>query len=121
MMIAASLFIFIMIIRVLISKDEFRSSLKKISLLSLIVVVIGMLLGKYGANAGLPWWIYYPVPMLMTIILPPLMLKFNKRKTIRYIVLSAFSAPFIHVMFSFFLGWKEYLPFWEIPYIGNFV
>jgi hypothetical protein len=120
-MIAASLLIFIMIIRILISKDDFRKYLKVISLLSLIVVVFGMLLGKYGANAGLPWWIYYPVPLLMTLVLPPLVLRFNKRKTILYIVLSFLSAPFIHVVFSFFLGWTEYLPFWKLPYIGNMI
>ena len=85
--------------------------------LSFVVVVIGMLLGKYGARVGLPWWVYYPVPMLITVLLPPAVLKFDRPKTIVYLIMSVVSAPLIHICFSFFLGWKEYMPFWNIPSI----
>ena len=120
-MILASLLVFFFIMRILMTRDEYNLRLKKITILSFIVVVAGMLFGKYGANAGLPWWIYYTVPMLMTIILPPLVLKFNRQKTIFYLVLSFISAPFIHVFFSFFLGWTEYMPFWKIAFIGDII
>jgi hypothetical protein len=114
-MILFSLMIFFLIIRVVMAKLEFAAALNKIILLSLLVVVAGMLMGKYGARFQLPWWIYYPVPMLMTVLLPPLVLKLNKSRTLLYLLLSFLSAPFIHFVFSFFLGWKEYMPFWEIP------
>ncbi|MEP6948193.1 MAG: hypothetical protein ABI863_02915 [Ginsengibacter sp.] len=38
-------------------------------------------------------------------------------KTIQYLMMSLLLAPLIHAAFSFFLGWKEYMPFWNIPSI----
>jgi hypothetical protein len=114
-MVLFSLLIFFAVIRIVLSGKEFMIKRKTIILLSFVVVVIGMIMGKYGAMIELPWWIYYPVPMLMTVLLPPLMLKLNRRKTGLYLLLSFLSAPFIHFIFSFFLGWNEYMPFWKIP------
>ena len=118
-MILASLFLFCFILRIVIGKRAFYDNTKSIISLSLFVVVVGMLFGKYGAQLGLKWWIYYPVPMLMTVLLPPIVLKMDLRKTVFYLFLSFLSAPIIHVLFSFFLGWSEYMPFWEIPFIGD--
>jgi hypothetical protein len=118
-MILASLIIFFLVIRIVLPKKEFIEKRKLIVLLALLVVVVGMLFGKYGATYGLPWWIYYPVPMLMTVFLPPFVLKLNTRKTIIYLLLSFSSAPVIHVFFTFFFGWTEYMPFWKIPFIGD--
>ncbi|NND15475.1 MAG: hypothetical protein HKN89_04045 [Eudoraea sp.] len=95
------------------------AKLKLVSNLSFLVVIGGMLLGKYGAQIGLKWWIYYPVPLLLTVIVPPLFLKMNSKKTITYLFLSFLLAPVIHALFSFFLGWNEYMPFWRIPYMGD--
>ena len=120
-MIIASLLIFFLIIRIVLSKSDFNIKRNQIFILALIVVVFGMLFGKYGATYKLPWWIYYPVPMLITVLLPPIVLKLNSRKTIIYLVLSFLSAPFIHVAFSFFLGWTEYMPFWKVPFIGDLI
>lgn len=119
-MIVASLLIFFVIIRLVLSKTEFKNKFKQIFLLGMIVVVLGMLFGKYGATYQLPWWLYYPIPMLITVLLPPIVLKLNTRKTAIYLVLSFLSAPFIHFIFSFFFGWTEYIPFWKIPFIGDF-
>lgn len=118
-MIVASLIIFLLIVRLVLSQTEFRKRRKQIILLAAIVVVFGMLFGKYGATGGLPWWLYYPIPMLITVLLPPMVLKLNTHKTLIYLVLSFLSAPFIHFIFSFFLGWTEYMPFWKILFIGN--
>lgn len=120
-MIAASILVFLLIIRIVLSKSDYNNKRKQILVLAFIVVVVGMLFGKYGATYGLPWWIYYPVPMLATVILPPVVLKLNTSKTILYLVLSFLSAPFIHATFSFFLGWTEYMPFWRIPFIGDLI
>lgn len=118
-MVLASLILFYVIIRVVIGKREFMQKLKPVVVLSLFVVVIGMLFGKYGAQMGLKWWIYYPVPMLMTVFLPPFILKMSLKKTFLYLFLSFLSAPLVHAIFSFFLGWNEYMPFWDIPFIGD--
>ena len=116
-MMLASFLIFFLIIRIVQSKTEFKNNFSKIFFLAIIVVVIGMLIGKYGAAFGLPWWIYYPIPMLMTVCLPPIFLKLSKKRIAVYLILSFMSAPFIHALFSFFLNWHEYMPFWKIPYI----
>ena len=118
-MIAASIAIFFLIIRIVLSKNDFSFKHKQIFFLSLMVVVFGMLFGKYGATYGLPWWLYYPIPMLITVFLPPFVLRFRKQQTIKYLILSFLSAPFIHTIFSFFFGWTEYMPFWKIPFVGN--
>lgn len=118
-MILASLGVFVALLRIIMSKAQFMVSLKKIIFLSLVVVVLGMLFGKYGAMFGLPWWIYYPVPMMTTVLLPPLALHLNTRETVSYLILSFLSAPFIHAFFSLFFGWTEYMPFWKLPFIGN--
>lgn len=118
-MILVSLFIFVLIIRILLSKIQFFEKSKKIFIISLLVVVGGMAFGKYGAMYGLPWWLYYPIPMLLTVLLPPVALKFNKIKTLWYLLLSFLSAPFIHFSFSFFLGWTEYMPFLKAPYMKS--
>ena len=120
-MILASLLIFFVIIRLVLSKNDCKIKRNQIYKLALVVVVLGMLFGKYGATYGLPWWLYYPIPMLITVILPPVVLKLNTQKTIIYLVLSFLSAPFIHVTFSFLLGWTEYMPFWEIPFVGDLI
>ena len=79
------------------------------------VVFGGMLFARYGAQSGLPWWIYYTIPMVLTVSLPPIAFSMSIRETSWYIVLAFLSAPFIHLVFSFFLGWREYMPFLHIP------
>ena len=118
-MILVSFFVFLFVIRIVLGREEFKQKTKTILTLSLFVVVIGMLFGKYGAQMGLKWWIYYPVPMLMNVLIPPFILKMNLRKTLLYLFLSFLSAPLIHALFSFFLGWTEYMPFWRIPSIKD--
>ena len=118
-MIMVSFVAFYFIIRLVLGKTDFIEKRNLVSILVIGIVSIGMLMGKYGAQIGLPWWIYYPVPMLMTVLLPPIILKMNPGKTALYIILSFLSAPVIHSFFSFFLGWNEYMPFWKIPFIGD--
>ncbi|RBL89204.1 hypothetical protein DF182_22020 [Chitinophaga flava] len=118
-MIFVSFIVFYLVIWIVLGKQEFTRKFHLILILSIFTIIIGMLFGKYGANWGLKWWIYYPVPMLMNVLLPPIVLKMSAKKTILYLILSFLSAPFIHFLFSFFLNWPEYMPFWNIPYIKN--
>jgi hypothetical protein len=113
-MIIASLIVFITIVRIVLPGEAFSSKKLIIFWLSFVVVVMGMLLARYAAQWNVPWWIYYPVPMLLTVFLPPLILRLDKRRTLAYLILSFVSAPIIHVFFSLVLGWPEYLPFWRI-------
>jgi len=80
-----------------------------------VVVLGGMLFARFGAQIGIPWWVYYTVPMLLTVLLPPIVFAMTMRETLLYIVLAFLSAPAIHTVFSFFFGWREYMPFLHIP------
>ncbi len=113
-MIFVSFIVFFMVIRIVLGKNEFNQRIRLIFLLAIFVIILGMLFGKYGANFGLKWWIYYTIPMLMNVLLPPIFLKMNTKKTLVYLGLSFLSAPLIHVFFSKCFGWVEYMPFWEI-------
>jgi hypothetical protein len=76
-----------------------------------------MVFAKYGVLTGWPWWIYYGAPALLTWVLPPLVFNLNRKQIVRYLILAFLVAPIIHVLFSFFLGWKEYMPFIPVPAI----
>ncbi len=118
-MILASFILFFEMILLVLGKHAFLLNKNKVFMLSFIVVVLGMLFGRYGARAGLPWWVYYPIPLLATALLPPFLLKLNRVKIVSYLAMSLLSAPLIHIMFSFLLGWKEYMPFWNIASLGE--
>ncbi|MGO4383434.1 hypothetical protein [Specibacter sp. RAF43] len=114
-MIAASLVEFVLLLRLVLGRAAFRRRMVAVAAVSFTVVVAGMLFGKYGLLLGLPWWIYYPLPALATILLPPLVFRMAWKGTAAYLVLAALSAPLIHAVFSFFLGWHEYMPFLRVP------
>ncbi len=119
-MIVASLGLYITLLRLVLGRVVFRRRLPAVLVVSSVVVVGGMLFGKYGATTfGLPWWIYYPVPALLTILLPPIVFRMSAGRTILYLVLSATSAPLIHVLFAFFLGWDEYMPFLHVRSLAS--
>ena len=80
-----------------------------------LVVVGGMVFAKFGNNAGLPWWIYYTLPALATLLVPPLVFKFNGKELLQYLLLAFLSSPVIHVVFSFLFDWHEYMPFIHVP------
>jgi len=102
---------FAVVLRTRNRKKLFRKFVKAV----LLVIVAGMLFAKLGQNMGLPWWIYYTVPMLVTVFFPPVYFKMGRREVSEYLVLSFLSAPLIHFLFSFFFGWKDYMPFIDIP------
>ncbi len=80
-----------------------------------VVSLVGILFAKYGANFGLPWWIYYTIPMLATVLLPPIVFRFSALRTALYLGLAFMSAPLIHAGFFYGLGWGDYMPFLRLP------
>jgi hypothetical protein len=80
-----------------------------------IVVVGGMIFAKYGNNAGLPWWVYYTIPAVATLVLPPAVFRFSGKELLQYLILAFLSSPVIHLVFSFFFDWHEYMPFIQVP------
>ncbi len=110
-----SLVAFIAILRFATRHRSQRPNTPTVVAVSGIVVVGGMIFAKFGNNAGLPWWIYYTAPALTTLLLPPVVFKFSGKELLQYLVLAFLSSPVIHVFFSFFLDWHEYMPFIPVP------
>lgn len=110
-----SLVAFIAILRFATRHRSQRLNTSTVVAVSGIVVVGGMIFAKFGNNAGLPWWIYYTAPALATLLLPPVVFKFSGKELLQYLVLAFLSSPVIHVFFSFFLDWHEYMPFIPVP------
>jgi hypothetical protein len=54
-MIAAALVEFVLLLWLVLGTVTFRKRLVRVGIVSTVVVVAGMLFGKYGALAGLPW------------------------------------------------------------------
>ncbi len=92
-----------------------RPAQRRIWLVALVVAPGGMLVAKYGTAAGLPWWLYYTIPLFITVVLPLRAFRMNRQEALVYVLLACLSAPAIHVAFSLLLGWREYMPFLRIP------
>jgi len=110
-----SLVAFIAILRFVIRHRAHRPKSSAVVVVAGVVVVGGMIFAKYGNNAGLPWWIYYTVPALTTLILPTAVFRLSGKELVQYLVLAFLSSPVIHVFFSFFIDWHEYMPFIPVP------
>ena len=115
--IAVSVLAFIAILRWSLRKRSAPLSRQLVAGVALIVVVVGMCFARFGAMQGFPWPVYYGVPALVTLLLPPLVFRMRGAEYVSYVALAFLSSPAIHFVFSFFVGWPEYLPFWHIPSI----
>jgi len=84
-----------------------------LSAIATVVVPIGMLFARYAhiIFPDLRWEIYYGVPALTTFLLPPVWLRMSRWELARYLPLALVMAPTIHVVFSFLVGWHDYMPF----------
>ena len=120
-LIAVSLVVFIAILHFILRKRTTARPHYLIALIAVIVVVGGMVFAKLTQNAGWPWWIYYTVPAAVTLLLPPFALRMSRSELWRYLVLAFLSAPAIHVAFSFFLDWHDYMPFLHVPSLKSFL
>lgn len=87
----------------------------RILILALIVVVCGMSFARITYGIGVPWWIFYGLPALTTFVLPPLVLRMSVRELLLYVPLAILMSPVIHIFFSFFLGWHDYMPLFYVP------
>ena len=93
-----------------------RSSAQpRIWLVSLLIGPGGMVVAKYLVSVNAPWWLYYTVPMVLTLALPVIAFRMRLRQAAVYWALAFLSAPLIHVIFAITLGWREYMPFLPVP------
>jgi hypothetical protein len=87
----------------------------KILMSGLFIVLGGMLFARWTYAAGLPSWIFYGMPALATFLVPPIVFRMSWTETGRYIAMAVLMAPAIHVFFSFFIGWHDYMPLFHVP------
>ena len=119
--ILVSLVAFLAILRFVTRKRPARPSPATLLGIAIVVVAGGMVFAKVGQNIGWHWSVYYTVPALATLIVPPAVLRFSTTELWHYLVLAAFSSPVIHALFSFLLGWHEYMPFIYVPSLREIV
>ena len=112
--IVVSFVVFVAILRWTLRSRTVFPSLSLTAGIAFIVVVVGMIFAKFGANQGFGWPIYYGAPALTTLVLPPAVFHMRPSEFFQYLALAFASSPTIHFLFSFFVGWPEYLPFWHI-------
>jgi len=117
--IAVSLAVFIGILKWVLRARPLAPPTSIVAIVAFVVVVVGMCFAKFGANAGIAWPIYYGVPAATSLLLPPLAFRMNFREASWYVASAFMSSPAIHVFFSVFVGWPEYLPFWRVPSLWN--
>ena len=113
--VTVSLLVFVALLRFVTRHRASRPRPTAIAAVAAVVVVGGMVFAKFGNNFGLPWWIYYTVPAAATLFVPPATFGFRGRELAQYLVLAFLSSPAIHVAFSLFFGWHEYMPFIPVP------
>lgn len=112
---AVALIVFIAMLVFSIRKRS-HLPLYKIASLALIAVVGGMAFARITYGSGLPWWIFYGLPALVTFVLPPLILRMTKRELVLYVSLALLMGPAIHIFFSFFFDWHDYMPLFHVPW-----
>jgi hypothetical protein len=110
---AAAFLLFLGVVLWVVRRRTTKPSLRVILALGTVVVPVGMLFARYSHIffPTLPWEIYYGAPALTTFFLPPLWLRMPGREIARYVPLAVLMAPAIHVVFSLFVGWHDYMPF----------
>jgi hypothetical protein len=113
MLVALVVFVVILLLTM---RKRTEKPIFKIILLSIIAVVGGMIFAKIAFGKNLPWWIFYGIPAFVTFVLPPIVLKMKNRELIFWIPVSMLMAPIIHLFFSFFFGWHDYMPLFYVPW-----
>src|SRR5271170_7048961 len=108
----AAFLLFLAVILWVVRRRNAKPSLWMLLALATIVVPVGMVFARYGhILIHLPWEVYYGLPALITFLLPPLWLRMSWREAVQYLPLALLMAPLIHVVFSLFAGWHDYMPF----------
>jgi hypothetical protein len=110
---------FLLLLKLILAKRPARPGLVSLLSVSAVVVVAGMVFAKVAANSGLPPWVYYGLPAVATLLVPPIVFGMRRGEIAAYLCAASLMPAVIHVAFSLFLGWKEYLPFWAVPSLGE--
>ena len=86
----------------------------RILVAGVFIVIGGMLFARWTYGPGLPWWMFYGLPALVTFLVPPVLFRMSGHETAEYVFMAVLMAPAIHVFFSFFVGWHDYMPLFYV-------
>lgn len=116
----ASMVVYFVVLTFTVRKRTPRPYIKLL-LLAFIVTAGGMIFARITYSKELPWWIFYGVPVLLTYLFPPAILRMTWHELLIYIPLAILMAPIIHIFFSFFFDWHQYMPLFYVPWCGNLI
>jgi len=110
--IVAAFVLFVAVLRWIIRNRTTQPSCWSLATLAMIVVPVGMIFARYShiLFQDLSWAVHYGVPALVTFVLPPLWLRMSRVEIAWYVPLAVGMAPIIHIFFSLFVGWHDYMP-----------
>lgn len=114
-----SFVLFVLLLKLVLARRPARPRFASLLWVSAVVVVAGMVFAKAAANSGLPPAVYYGIPAVATLLVPPIAFRMGRGEVVAYLCAASLMPAVIHVAFSLFLGWKEYLPFWAVPSLGE--
>ncbi len=116
--VVVSMIVFGLILCFVTRKRSARPGLPILAALT-VVVAGGMYFAVFGQKSGWPWWVYYSIPAMVTLFLPPMALRMPRGEALPYLVLAFLSSPLIHVVFSLLFDWHEYMPFLRVPSLAT--
>jgi hypothetical protein len=119
---AAAFLLFLAVLSFVIRKRTAKPRVGFLLALAAIVVIAGMIFARYAHLyfPTLSWQIYYGLPALTTLTLAPIALRMSRVEIAQYVPMAFLMAPAIHVIFSLFVGWHDYMPFpLHIPSIAE--
>ncbi|MGI6083880.1 MAG: hypothetical protein ACOYIF_00385 [Acetivibrionales bacterium] len=95
--------------------SQFKSKSFLINIIGMLTVYGSFIISRYNGILKLPVILQYTLLILLTIFLPPLSLKMKSEQTLKYFAFGIVAVPLLHLIFSLLLGWRDYLPFIQIP------
>ena len=98
-MAAVTYLAFLCVIRIIMG-SQYKAKSFLINVIGMVTVYGSLLISRYGNFLKLPIYIYYIIPVLLTVFLPPLSLKMKSDQTLKYLGYSLLAVPVIHLLFS---------------------
>ena len=81
---------------------------------AVLVAVPLVMLGRIGFHVGWPGWIYYPITLPLALLVPKYAFGLRWPEWVIYVVAAIATGAATHVLFSLFVGYGNYMPFWRI-------
>ncbi|NLU53444.1 MAG: hypothetical protein GXX10_11360 [Clostridiaceae bacterium] len=100
---------------------QYKAKSFSINIIGMIAVYGSFIILRYGELLKLPEYLCYAFPIILVAVLPPLALKMKSDQTIKYLVLAVLFLVLLHLCLSFFVGWRDILPFIKIPSLWDFI